>query len=115
MTKNRIYPRCEVVGRYLLPVFRSLVAKELIEKYNLKQIGVAEKLGTTQAAISQYVNSKRGFKDIEQFQDLLPKIQAIASETARELANGKMNPNQVTTSFCKLCISLQEEGKPKVV
>lgn len=111
MTENRIYPRCEVVGRYFLPVFRSLVAKELIEKYELSQIEAAEKLGTTQAAISQYIHSKRGFKAVEQFEGLLPNIQAIASDIARDLATGKMCANQITPSFCKLCMSLQKEVK----
>ena len=111
MTENRIYPRCEVVGRFFLPVFRSFVAKELIEKYEFTQVQAAEKLGTTQAAISQYLHSKRGFKAIEQFEGLLPKIQAIASEVAKDLATGKMSSNQVTPSLCRICTYLQEEAK----
>lgn len=113
MIENRIYPLCEVIGRYFLPVFRSLVAKELIEKYKFTQTGAAEKLGTTQAAISQYIHSKRGSKAIEQFEGSLPKIQTIAIEIARDLATGKMSGNQVTPRFCKLCTSLQEELKPR--
>ena len=112
LTENRIYPLCEVVGQYFLPVFRSLVAKELIEKHKFTQIEAAEKLGTTQAAISQYIHSKRGFKAIEQFEGILPRIQTIAIEIARDLATGKMNANQVTLSFCKLCTSLQKGVEP---
>lgn len=112
MAENRIYPRCEVVGRYFLPVFRSLVARELIEKYKLTQVEAAQKLGTTQAAISQYIHSKRGFRAVEQFEGALPKIQAVANEIAKDLVTGKMDANQVTPTFCKLCLSLQEEPKP---
>ena len=37
-------PPCELVVRYVLPTFRSLVAKELIEKYDLSQVarGIAK-------------------------------------------------------------------------
>ena len=81
-----LYPRCEIVARYLLPIFRSMVAKELIEKYNFTQVAAAEKLGTTQAAISQYIHSKRGYKGAEQFVDILPEIQSLANETAKTLS-----------------------------
>ena len=75
-----MYPPCEVVGRFVLPIFRSLIAKELIEKYSFTQVEAAEKLGTTQAAISQYIHSKRGMKGIAHFEEGLPKIQAAANE-----------------------------------
>jgi len=47
---------CEIVVRYILPLFRSTVAKTLVEKYKFTQGGATEKLGTTQAAISQYID-----------------------------------------------------------
>jgi len=37
-----------------------MVAKELMETYSFSQNEVAEKLGITQAAVSHYINSKRG-------------------------------------------------------
>jgi len=106
-----LYPACEVVARYVLPVFRSTVAKELIEKYAFTQVQAAEKLGTTQAAISQYIHSKRGYKRIEQFEDILPQIQSAASETAKRITTGKMGTEEVMSDFCKLCLSLREKGK----
>lgn len=100
--------RCETVGKYVLPVFRSLVAKELIKNYDLTQVETAKKLGTTQAAISQYVNSKRAFKDTAQIDKLLPRIQAIARETAKYLINDELNSDEVAAYFCKLCSSFSE-------
>ncbi|MEM3391769.1 MAG: helix-turn-helix domain-containing protein [Archaeoglobaceae archaeon] len=45
--------------KYILPAIRAMVAKELIERgYKIKE--VAEMLGLTQAAVSQYLASKRG-------------------------------------------------------
>ncbi|MGA2385557.1 MAG: hypothetical protein ABSG33_03390 [Candidatus Bathyarchaeia archaeon] len=98
-------PRCEAVGKYAVPLFRSLVAKELINTYNLTQVEAARRLGTTQAAISQYIHSKRASKGTEQLGDIVPKIQAMASETAGRLAKKEITPDEVTVDFCKLCSS----------
>jgi len=108
---ERLYPQCEAVGRYVLPIFRSLVAKELIEKHNFTQVEAAEKLGTTQAAISQYVHSKRGYKGLAQFEEILPMIQAVANEIAKGIASREMSADEAMLNFCKICTSLREEGK----
>ena len=101
-------PRCETMGKYVLPVFRSLVARELINTYNLTQVETAKKLGTTQAAISQYINSKRAFKGVEQIDKLLPQIHDMARKTAKRLANDELTPDDVFVDFCKLCSSFCE-------
>jgi len=106
-----LYPRCEIVARYLLPIFRSMVAKELIEKYNFTQIAAAKKLGTTQAAISQYLHSKRGYKGAKQFADLLPEIRSLANETAKTIAAGKIETEDVMRKFCELCTVLRKKKR----
>jgi predicted transcriptional regulator len=98
-------PRCETIGRFVLPVFRSLVAKELIGTYHLTQVEAAQKLGTTQAAISQYVNSKRALKGTEKYGNVMPQLRAIASKTASRLAKNNARPDQVEIDFCGLCPS----------
>ncbi len=105
--------RCETISRYVLPVFRALVAKELINTYKLTQLQAAKKLGTTQAAISQYLNSKRAFKSTEQFGNIMPKLQIKAKETAKLLAENKINSKKATIDFCKICSMLKEEKKEK--
>jgi len=95
--------RCETIGKYVLPVFRSHVAKELVNTYHFTQVEAAQKLGTTQAAISQYINSKRAFKGTQQFGDALPKIQDAAKKTAESLAKNEISWDEVTSNFCKLC------------
>ena len=105
--------RCETIGKFVLPVFRSLVARELINTYHLTQVEVAKKLKTTQAAVSQYVNSKRAIKGTEEFNDILPRIQEEAKETAKQLASQKTTWEEVTLDFCKLCSTfyITEEDK----
>ena len=105
--------RCESIGKFVLPVYRSFVAKELISTYHLTQVEAAKKLKTTQAAISQYMNSKRAIKGIAQFNEVLPRIQAEAKKTAKQLANQKTTWDEVTLDFCKLCSTfyVAEEDK----
>ena len=98
--------RCETVGKYVLPVFRSLIARELINTYKLTQVEAAQKLGTTQAAVSQYINSKRAFKGTEKLGDIMPQLQAIASETAKRLARNEIRPDEISLDFCKCCPAL---------
>ena len=105
--------RCESIGKFVLPIFRSLVAKELIITYQLTQVETAKKLKTTQAAVSQYMNSKRAIQGTQQFSDILPKIQAEAKVTAKQLATQKTTWDEVTLDFCKLCSSFYKKEENK--
>jgi predicted transcriptional regulator len=96
--------RCETIGKIILPVFRSLIAKELVSTYNLTQVQAAQRLGTTQAAITQYINSKRALKGTEQFAEVMPKLQEMARVTAKRLANREITYDEVSPDFCKLCV-----------
>jgi len=101
--------RCETIGKYLLPLFRSSVAKELVVTHRLTQSQTSEILGTTQAAISQYVNSKRAVKGSNEFAGMLPKIQEIARQTAEQLAKKQVTWREVSSNFCKICSNMFDE------
>jgi predicted transcriptional regulator len=94
--------------QYILPAFRSLVAKELIEKHNFSQVAAADKLGTTQAAISQYLSSKRGDKRVRQL-EAIPAVQSTAREVARGIATGKLSQIDAMLKVCKLCMALRTQ------
>ena len=96
-------PQCEIIGKYALPLFRSMLAKELVQKYHLSQTETAKKLGTTQAAVSQYLSSKRAYKSIDQVKEFMPKIQIMANETAKKLVDKQISAGDITLDFCKLC------------
>ena len=110
-------PQCEIIGKYVLPIFRSMLAKELVQKYHLSQTEAAKKLGTTQAAVSQYLSSKRAYKGIEHVEQYLPKIQTMAAETAQKLASQEIDAKDVTFDFCKLCATFcpKENTKTQVL
>jgi predicted transcriptional regulator len=93
--------------RDILPLYRAFVAKELIEKYNFTQVEAAKRLGITQAAISQYMTSKRGHRQIPNYNEIASSAQNTAAEVAKRIATTKMNRKEFSASFCELCRHLQ--------
>ena len=102
---------CEAFARHVLPLYRSFVAKELVENYGYTQVEAAKKLGTTQAAISQYLTSKRGIKRISNYDEIAPQLQKTAAKAAKRLSTKKMSPEEFSASLCDLCIHLREAKK----
>ena len=102
--------RCETEGKYLVSIFRSLVTKELYNFYHLTQDEVAKKIGTTQAAVNNYLLSKRAKVAITKCNGvILPKIQTLAKTAAQSLAKGETNWEQVSLDFCKACSKCFED------
>jgi len=95
-------PPCEVVVRSVLPAFRSLVARRLVETFNFSQVAAAKKLGTTQASVSHYLYSKRGDKMVKQLEES-PTVQKLVNEIAEGIAANKISPFDAMLHFCKLC------------
>jgi predicted transcriptional regulator len=102
---------CEYVAKHFLPLYRAFVAKKLIEKYGYTQIQAAEKLGTTQPAISQYLSDKRGCKGSSNYDEVEPLVKAVAAEAAESFAKKEMTPEEFNESFCDLCKKLRKAGK----
>ncbi|XRH75329.1 MAG: transcriptional regulator [Candidatus Methanosuratincola verstraetei] len=95
-------PSCEVVSRYVLPVFRSMVAKDMMSKYKISQSEVASKLGVTQAAISHYLKSKRGAKMASEL-ETIPEVKAAVAKISEELMSKKSEDDLLFDEFCGLC------------
>jgi len=81
---------------FVLPAIRRELAKSLIN-YGLTQKQIAEKLGITDAAVSQYLNSKRA-KEIEFDQELNKKIK----EAAKRIIDSKYNLIEEIQAICNL-------------
>ena len=101
-------PPCEVVVRSVLPAFRSIVARRLIEDYKFSQVNAAKKLGTTQASVSNYLYSKRGKKLVKQLEEST-QVQTIVNEIAQGIAKDKMSAFDAMLHFCSLCEALRSE------
>jgi len=102
----RMRPPCELVVKLVLPAFRSLVAKDLIEKYNFSQVTAAKKLGTTQATISYYLDSKRGEKQMKQL-EAMSSVRSMANHVAKGIANQSLSSFDAMLKFCELCKALR--------
>jgi hypothetical protein len=99
-------PFCEIFVKNFLPTIRALLAKNLIEKHNLTQTLAAEKLCTTQPAISHYKREVRGKKAkmIEKDEEVSKKI----SELAEKLISG-IDIVQATKEICEICKLIRQK------
>ncbi|MCD6195722.1 MAG: helix-turn-helix domain-containing protein [Staphylothermus sp.] len=103
------YPPCEVIGKKILPLIRSYVARELIEKYKFTQIEVAKKLGITQAAVSQYLHHKRGAKSMKEFKEVIPLIEEYSKKLAEKIVVNNISQREIIMEICKICATIREK------
>ena len=101
-------PLCEVVSQDVLPAVRALVAKIMIERHGFSQKSAAERLGTTQPAISQYMSRIRGQKT--KVFNKYPRVMEKIGEFAEGIAKGEITPDQTTPRFCEICRMMVKEG-----
>jgi predicted transcriptional regulator len=101
-------PVCEVMVMEVLPGIRAMVARKLVEKHGLSQKAAAERLGTTQPAISQYKREIRGskIKSLESSPRLIEMIDSLASRTA----GGKLSQEEISSEFCSVCRFMRTSG-----
>ena len=98
---------CEVAVKSVIPAIRSSIARELTQKYGLKQKHVAELLGVTQTAISKYTSHCRGaiFEVTE-----VEGSQPVFKETVFALANGDMSKYELAEKLCLVCGIIRQSG-----
>ena len=87
---------CEYLVWHGLPVLRKEITRCMINDFGLKEIEAAEKLGVTPAAVSQYLNGKRGKINITDVEVL----HEINISTERIIYNGT---GTVVPELCRLC------------
>lgn len=89
----------EVLANDILPIYRSLLAKELSEK-GLSQEKIASMIFVTQPAVSQYLRGVRGFKSFERNETLMELVKSSAGKA------GGQNVYKIDEfrQFCRLVI-----------
>ncbi len=101
-------PHCILVVKYVLPALRAKVAKELIDRgYRVKD--AAEMLGLTQAAVSQYISSKRGQKGIRLIEKSDEAVKVV-SELVEKIIKGEATVEDEVDYLCRVCEILRKEG-----
>lgn len=101
-------PVCEVMVSEILPGVRALVAGKLVEKHGFSQMKAAERLGTTQPAISQYRTGARGTRisSLKENAGFMSMIASMADRTA----SGELSHDTITLEFCRVCTYIRENG-----
>jgi predicted transcriptional regulator len=97
---------CEVIAQNVLPTVRALLAKTLMEKHGLTQKQTAEKLGISQAAISQYSRELRGFKikNLQKNKNIISEIESLANK----LIKNSERPEVIMLNTCKICKEIRK-------
>ncbi len=95
---------CEVVIKEIVPSVKSEIVYILYNKYNFTQTEIAEKIGVTQASVSQYIQKTRGKK--REIIDRFPRIKKRSQEIAKKIAEG----GDYQESLCSLCKKIRKEG-----
>lgn len=72
----------EVICEEVLPAVRSLLADRLKEDYGLKQREIANRLGVTQPAVSNYLTQSRADQEIVESMRNDPQIDLLIEDAA---------------------------------
>ncbi len=89
---------CETIFDDTLPAIRAIITNELIQNYGLNQLEIAEKLGITQPAVSQYKHGLRGRRVRLLISN--PKLMEWIKQLTADIVDGRVNlPEKV----CEIC------------
>ena len=100
---------CEQIVRRTLPAIRALIAQALVEDCGVYQTVVAEKLGITQAAVSHYLRSKRGYPRIAELRRNV-MVQTAVAEITQGIAFGTYDSSDVSVKLCEACTALRSSN-----
>jgi len=92
----------EIESKTLIPALRAILAKDLANKYHIREDEISKMLGVTQAAISNYIRGTRG--DPKLIEKLLAEKQV--SEMIDDITNNLSSDKAYTPSSLSKFISL---------
>jgi predicted transcriptional regulator len=101
-------PVCEVMVLEVLPGIRAMVARKLVEDHGFSQKIAAERLGTTQPAISQYKRELRGHR-LKVFSNS-PRLLGMVDSLAKRTASGELSHERISLEFCSICKFIRSSG-----
>lgn len=103
---------CEYAARLIFPSIRAVMAKILIEEHKMSGYAAAKILGLTAAAVTQYLEGKRGKKYMDRIgsdESVLTAIREAARQIVEEYnKTGSVSPALFQRSFCSVCVMVNE-------
>lgn len=98
--------KSELIVNDILPGLRAAVSKELIDTYQMNQSEVAEKLGVSQPAISQYLRRIRGAKRLLDNQKVEVEIKSLCTRIhAGEVAEQHLHAE--LWNICRIAMDIE--------
>ncbi len=95
-------PVSDIIIKELVPAMRAYIAKKLVEAYGLSQKQAAQKLGTTQPAISQYKRGIRGYKASSVFLQNQQVVDNL-NNLSKTIATTEVSDYHITLELFKAC------------
>ncbi len=93
-------PPCEVFVKEILPELRTVVVQRLAREYNMKQVEIAQRIGITQAAVSQYLSrNERSSLDIRTLE--------LANSLADFIVSQRISAWEIMKRVCNICGDLR--------
>ncbi|UCH36868.1 MAG: hypothetical protein JSV76_04030 [Candidatus Bathyarchaeota archaeon] len=97
---------CEIAAKAVVPTIRAMVAKKLNQVYHLKQQDIANLLGLTQSAVSQYLSNVRGKAlDLEGIEEVEPVVQDLVRIVIAKSPNTRF----ICAKYCEACRIVREK------
>lgn len=100
---------CEKAVWKILPAIRRMICEILIKK-GAKRKEIARILGISEAAISQYLNAKRGLK-LRLSKNELKKVEKISERILKSYRRKyrSVNRKNIARDFCLICKLLKKK------
>jgi predicted transcriptional regulator len=84
--------------RNLLPPMRAEMVSRLVQRQGLSQSDAAKRLGVTRAAVSQYMNKKRGVSEVR----ISNELDSLIDRWALAVVTGESDINLCDVCQCAL-------------
>jgi len=97
---------CEIVVAKFLPNIRALVSIELDKNYDLRGKDIARLVGTTEAAVSQYIHGVRGVH--QDFLTEFPEVSPFVMNVTKELFDRRDSDFELTERIGDICTTLRK-------
>jgi predicted transcriptional regulator len=93
----------EIEAKSLIPAIRAILAKKLVNEYEMKEEIVARVLGVTQAAVSNYLRGTRGDLQLMNKLTSVLEVMRMTDDIARDLTSNKAYTPNTMAKFVELC------------
>ena len=87
----------------LIPALRAILAKKLMETYNIQEEDISKMLGVTQAAISNYIRGTRGNPELIIKLLSIKEVSGMIDEIASNLSTNMAYTPASLSKFIGLC------------